>query len=99
MPLASQRGKKKTNALQPAKGMTDEKGQRLLPLASQRGKKKTNALQPAKGMTDENIAFGESEGKKKTNALQLTKGMTEEKKKKNARAADARAFHRGIALV
>ena len=38
-------------------------------------------------------------GKKKTHALQLTKGMTEEKKKKNARAADARAFHRGIALV
>ena len=53
MPLASQRGKKKADALQPAKGMTDEKGQRLLPLASQRGKKKTNALQLAKGMTEE----------------------------------------------
>ena len=67
--------------MQPAKGMTDEKGQRLLPLASQRGKKKTNALQPAKGMTDENIAFGEPEGKKKASGSQRTEGMTEEKKK------------------
>ena len=83
MPLASQREKKKTNALQLPKGMTDEKGQRLLPLASQRGKKKTNALQLTKGMTDEKgqclLPLASQRGKKKADALQLPKGITEEK--------------------
>ena len=49
MPLASQRGKKNTNALQPAKGMTDEN----IAFGEPEGKKKADALQLAKGMTEE----------------------------------------------
>ena len=94
MPLASQRGKKKTNALQPAKGMTDEN----IAFGEPEGKKKANALQPAKGMTDENIAFGEPEGEEENQRFAAGQ-RHDRRKKKNARAADARAFHRGIALV
>ena len=49
MLLASQRGKKKTNALQPAKGMTDEN----IAFGEPEGKKKASGSQRAEGMTDE----------------------------------------------